>query len=202
MDMLIRGLIAGAVVGIPLGMAASVTVQNTIKYGFRKAIVTGFGSSIAYLIYACISALIVAFFGHYIVQVKTPVFITGGVLLVINGLITVIKKNKDFEVDNSSESNFMNLVIGFMVGFTRPIIILEFVCMYIYCGIEYLTFKEAEMLLTGTYIGVFAWWLLVDFVVKLISIKKELRNMGVYNRIFGVIILAVGVFIIVMERIG
>ena len=114
----------------------------------------------------------------------------------------LIVYDKDFEVDNSSESNFMNLVIGFMVGFTRPIIILEFVCMYIYCGIEYLTFREAEMLLTGTYIGVFAWWLIVDLVVKLISIKKEIRNMGAYNRIFGVIILAVGVFIIVMERIG
>ena len=77
MDMIIRGLIAGVVVGIPLGAAALVTVQNTVKYGFRKAIVTGLGSSIAYFIFACISAVIVAFFGHYIVDVKTPIFIIG-----------------------------------------------------------------------------------------------------------------------------
>ena len=201
MDMIIRGLIAGAVVGIPLGMAASVTVQNTIKYGFRKAIVTGFASSVAYFIFACISALIVALLGHYIFDVKTPIFIAGGAILIVNGLFTIFRKDKDFEVDNSSESNFMNFVIGFMVGFSRPIIILEFVCMYIYCGIEYLTFREAEWLLAGTYISVFAWWVIVGLAIKLFNRKKEIRNMNAYNRIFGAVILIVGVFIIVMEKI-
>ena len=74
--------------------------------------------------------------------------------------------------------------------------------MYIYCGLEYLSFKEAEMILTGSYVAVLAWWILIGLIIKLLSLKKEITNMDAYNRMFGFLIFAVGVFIIVMERIG
>lgn len=199
--MLFKGIIAGLVTGLPVGTAAALSVQNNKRYGFSDAMFTSLGASLPCLFYICVSVVLTAFCTGIISRFSTVLYAATGIILIIDGIIMMIKKNKDFSTDNSSESTFVNLMVGFMVGFSRPVIIFELICIYNGCGAAEITFREGIYLAEGTYIGVIAWWLAFNTVTAFLCRYRGIKSMNFYDTVSGFLTAAMGTVIILTEKI-
>ncbi len=199
--MLLKGIIAGLVIGLPVGTASSLSVQNNKRYGFSDAMLTSLGTSLPCLFYICISVVLTAFCTGIISRFSPVLYAATGIILIIDGIVMMIKKNKDFATDNSSESAFVNIMVGFMVGFSRPVIIFELICIYTGFGAAAITFREGVYLAEGTYIGIIAWWIIFNAVTAFLCRYREIKSMNFYDTVSGFLTAAMGIVIILMEKI-
>ena len=53
-ELLWKGLLIGLIFGVPAGAIGALSIQRTIERGFWTGLLTGMGSSVADLLYACI----------------------------------------------------------------------------------------------------------------------------------------------------
>lgn len=201
MEYIIRGLMVGIVIGIPLGQAAEMLVQNASKYGIKSGMAAGFGASLAYLFFATVDSLLVSFFSKYILKAEPALgYIVGGIFFVI-GLAGILKKENDYDTDNSNSSNFMNAMNGFMLGMTNKFAIVAIIYLEIFFGVRQMAFKQGVTLTLFTALGAFLWWFVIAFFAGISGKKRKIKNILLYNILSNIFVILAGMAIIVSKII-
>lgn len=199
MNYLIQGLMIGIVIGIPLEQAAEMLVQNASGHGLKSGIAAGFGASLAYFIFASASALIVSLLSKYILRAEPVLgYIFAGIFIII-GLYAILKKEDNFDTDNSNSSNFMNAMNGFMLGFTNKFAFLSIIYLYLYFGIRHMKFTEGVILAASTAAGAFVWWFVIALFANILGKIKEIKNIKIYKTLSNLFVIMVGIVIIITK---
>jgi len=208
LDILLKGIITGFILSIMIGPVFFLLLETSIRKGIRAAIAFDIGvllSDVIYIVialifYSEVSKITSGEYGHII-------SIVGGIILVIFGLVTLLKKpkedKKEAEQLNNQKKDLILLGLkGFLLNFANPGVIFYWITV-IALGAD--GKKSANNAIDeSTY-----WYILIImitfFSVDLLKIfgAKKLRPfitekvlVGL-NRLIGLIIIGTGVLLVI-----
>lgn len=192
MSYLLKGLLIGLIFGMPVGAVGTMTVQRTLKYGFRAGFITGLGSSIADCLYACVGVFGLTFISDFLLKYQRFINILGGTFVAVIGLRLLIGKEKQSAVQKQVNGGMKMFLSSFTVGITNPAVILTFLFAFSYFEIADTEIFTGILLVVGVFIGTCIWWGSLSAAVSLIKKKTENYSLCHMNKIFGTILTAFG----------
>lgn len=191
---LIRGILIGLLFGMPVGAVGTMTVQRTLKYGVKAGLVTGFGSSAADCLYACIGAFGLTVISDFLLAYQTMIHIVGGILVMVMGIRLFARKEDTSVQPGQVSSGIQMFLSSFVIGITNPAAILTFLFAFSYFGItDEGGLSGGIQLVAGVFFGTYIWWGLLSAVVSYIKKKTENRSFPYMNKVFGTILILFGI---------
>ncbi len=198
----IKGIIISIALGVPAGPVGVMTIQNTLKRGFRSGLMTGLGSAVADIFFASVGAFGVHIISDYLIEHQDAISIIGGILLLFLGIRSILKKPKALQAnqDNAlySKENVLGFTSALMISITNPATILAFLLAFSTFNVaSNLTFFEAFMLVLGVLAGAVFWWVTLAALTAKFKEKIKDKTNKLLNIVCGVImiILALAMFI-------
>ncbi|WP_430405663.1 LysE family translocator [Fluviicola sp.] len=209
LDILLKGILTGFILSIMIGPVFFLLLETSIRKGIRAAIAFDIGvflSDLIYIIialifYSEVSKITSGEYGHII-------SIVGGIILVIFGLVTLLKKPKEDkkEAEKQLNNQTKDLILlglkGFLLNFANPGVIFYWITV-IALGAD--GKKSANTAIDeSTY-----WYILIIMVtffsldlLKIMGAKKlrpfitENVLVGL-NRLIGLIIIGTGILLVI-----
>ena len=202
---LARGLIIGIVFGVPAGAVGILSVQRVLSQGAAAGLVTGMGSSVADVFYACIGVFGITIISDFLLKHQHIICMLGCMMVILLGIQCFKKKKvekpaavtRERQGEGHQPGTIRYLISCFLSSFaiaiTNPAAILSFMVvfsMFRIGGNE--SIGEDIQLVLGIFCGTCFWWLLIAVVVS--RIRDRVTD-GFYlklNRIFGILMVLFG----------
>lgn len=197
-EIIIKGIIIGLFVSVPLGPIGMLCVQRTLNRGRRYGIATGLGATTSDLIYTIIALFFIGFVVDFLEDKRLIIQITGSIIVIIFGIfINRSNPSKQPLPDQRKHETLMNdYFSSFILTLSNPLIL--FVLIALFARFEFLD-KNTKLFfdvvgLLSILGGALLWWTVLTFLVSRFSNKLSYRGLKMMNRIIGVIIITIGLF--------
>ncbi len=189
LELLLKGLIIGCAVSIPLGPIGVLIVQRTVNKNRTSGFFSGIGVATSDTIYAIISGFSLTFITSFIKQHQLSFQIFGAIILLILGTHIFLKNPvKDLRNYRKKGSTYLqDMVSTFLVTFPNPLVIFIFLAVFASSGVVLNIDKpyQALFLLLGIFLGATSWWFTLTGIVSLFKHKFNLRILWWFNKIAG-----------------
>lgn len=172
---LIKGMVIGLVFGVPAGAIGALTIQRALTHGFMAGLVTGLGSSVADMLYACIGVFGLTVVSDIIATYQSVISLVGGIFIIILGI--VIFRKIAVNRHNAERKRHLQMFWGssFIIAITNPATIISFFIAFATFGIaEKTTFIQGVQLIIGILVGTFCWWCGVAGIVSVF--RRRITN--------------------------
>jgi len=197
-EIIIKGIIIGLFVSVPLGPIGMLCVQRTLNRGRRYGIATGLGATTSDLIYTIVALFFIGFVVDFLEDKKLMIQITGSIIVIIFGVfINRSNPSRQPMPDQRKHETLMNdFFSSFILTLSNPLIL--FVLIALFARFEFLdnntTFFLNVIGLLSILGGAFLWWSVLTFLVSKFRNKLSYRGLKMMNRIIGIIIIVIGSF--------
>lgn len=190
MMFLLKGILIGLIIGVPIGAVGALCLQRSLLYGAKSGLVSGLGSSAADCLYAAMGAFGITLISDFLTKHRTIIYFIGGVLILAMGVSSLLKKR----VCNAVAGDRMSYPAMFMsslgVGITNPAAIITFLIAFSYFGIDG---KQGALngaaLVFGVFLGTLGWWIALATIAEVIKKKHDEKGFERVNRVFGIIMI-------------
>ena len=205
-EIIIKGIIIGLFVSVPLGPIGMLCVQRTLNRGRRYGIATGLGATTSDLIYTIIALFFIGFVVDFLEDKKLIIQITGSIIVIIFGIfINRSNPSRQPMPDQRKHETLMNdFFSSFILTLSNPLIL--FVLIALFARFEFLdnntTFFLNVIGLLSILGGAFLWWSVLTFLVSKFRNKLSYRGLKMMNRIIGIIIIVISSFCILYNVIN
>lgn len=204
---LIKGLIIGIVFGVPAGVVGVLSIQRVLSQGAWAGLVTGLGSSVADVFYACVGVFGITVISDFLLRHQRVICMAGCLMVIVLGIRSLRKSETVYRSSGSlTESNRVeqwkggNMVScflsSFVIAITNPATILSFMLvfsMFQIGGTE--SMGENVQLVFGIFCGTCVWWLAIAAGVGLLRYRVTDKFYRKLNQIFGVLMVLLGIVI-------
>ena len=204
----IKGFILGLVAGVPLGPASATVAESAIRRGLKTAIAVGFGGALVDFTY---SSAVAAGYGIFLSNhpdVSELLQGIGGVVLIVFGLFTLLKKHDNHTtskplhlVQESKRTIFQAILTGIGVSVMNPSLLVSWVVL---AGTVLLGLTPFEGFIAGTgvFIGVFLWFLIVALLSHYSHKRWGGEKAGFIPRFVGFVLILYGISLLVKIAMG
>lgn len=208
---LLQGIAIGILFGLPAGAVGAMTAQRTWMYGAKAGLLTGLGSSAADCFYACVGAFGLTFISDFLLHYQTVIHRAGGCLILLMGVRMLAGKSREVQTKDkqmekqSGRGKEEHITPGlffssFAIGITNPAAIVTFLFAFSWFGITgNLSPGEGSSLTAGVFIGTYFWWGTLTGLILWMKRKMKKRKMISINRIFGVVLSAFGIVVLISD---
>lgn len=198
----LKGMLVSLAFGIPAGPIGVLTIQKTVKYGFKAGLITGLGSVIADIFYAGIGVFGVHLIQDFMLRHQRILSLCGALIILGLGIWIVMTRTRPPKTVSSTGSAAAGFLSSMAIGLSNPATILAFFVAFSTFGVaEGLGLAGSLTLLAGVVAGAVLWWtLLAAAVVKWKSrmTEKFYQNLklccGIGLLLFGVGIIIKAIF--------
>lgn len=193
LDLLLRGVLAGLAIAIPVGPVNILCISRTIAGGRRAGIVSGLGAATADTLYGAIAGFSITFIINFLVREKFWIRLVGGALLIAIGLVYWFKKPQSLD-EEAKESGHSAYVTTLLLTLTNPTTILSYLA--VLAGLrlgEPRPWTLTLFLVLGIFVGSMLWWIVLAMVAGHFRRRFTDQAVAVMNRIGAVAIAAFGV---------
>jgi threonine/homoserine/homoserine lactone efflux protein len=128
-ELIFKAVVTGLILSMMVGPAFFLLLETSIKKGIRTALFFDFGILTSDLIYISIAYVFYAEVAKIMEGHNELLKIIGGLLFIVFGVISIIKKpsvKNQEEIDNSSQSNkdnWLQFLKGLMLNMANPMVI-------------------------------------------------------------------------------
>ncbi|MBK7709544.1 MAG: LysE family transporter [Bacteroidales bacterium] len=199
-EILLKGILLGLAVSMPLGPIGIILINRTIKRGFLSGFFSGLGLGTADTLLAVLSALGFTVIIGFIQEERFIITIISGVIVIGVG-IKVLFSNpvKDFrDRDRSEKSLWRDYYSVFVLSISNPYTILIFVAFF--SGIHINGRVKPELvpffLIPGVFLGAMSWWFSLSYFLSRFKKKIRLRAIVRINRVGGIVIILIGILLL------
>jgi threonine/homoserine/homoserine lactone efflux protein len=197
LDTVIKGIIIGLFVSVPMGPIGMLIVQRTLNRGRKYGIATGLGATLSDLIYTVLSLFFIGFVADFIEDNKTILQIAGSIVVILFGMF--IYKNKPQHQQLPKQQNSGNIVTDFfsslILTLSNPFIL--FVLLALFARFDFLaentTLYHNIIGMLSILAGALSWWLVLTFLINKFRTKLSYRSIHLINQIIGLVIMLIGV---------
>lgn len=198
---LLRGILVGIAVSIPLGPIGVMIVQRTLTRGNWAGFFSGVGAAISDLVYALIAgygfSLIITFIDSHRLSLQ----VGGGAVLMAFGVYTFLQNPiKQIRAPRKSNINYWQDVVStFALTITNPLAVFTFLIIFT----SFDVFVEAQeknliyVVLIGVFLGALLWWMHLTLLVGLFRRYINIRRLWWINKISGVTIAVIALGIVI-----
>lgn len=198
MDVL-KAIVVGVAASAPVGPIAILVIQRTLCKGFRPGFVTSLGSTVVDTVYAIIAIFALAFVQDFIEGNSVPIFIVGGVIIIVLGLSMALanpfRKMKEEDDENSGgDVSTRDFLSACVMGFSNPGAIAVMFALMAFFGIA--ENKPGDWsffpVILGIAGGSAGYWLVVTWLLDKFRRQFNMRTVIWINRITGAIVIILG----------
>jgi threonine/homoserine/homoserine lactone efflux protein len=201
LEILLKGIILGLSVSMPLGPIGIILVNRTIKRGILSGLFSGMGLATADTILSIIAGLGFTFVITLFQDEKFIVSLIAGLVIIGVG-IKVFTSNpvKDFRKKEKGNKSLLRDYFSILIlALSNPFTIFIFVAFF--SGITVNTEVKPQLvpflLVPGVFIGTLTWWFCLTFIVSRFKKNIRLRSIVKVNQIAGIAIMIIGVVVLV-----
>lgn len=195
-EIIIKGIIIGLFVSIPLGPIGMLCIQRTLNRGRKYGIATGLGATTSDLIYTMITLFFLSFVIDLIEQQRFIIELGGSLILIVFGAFIYNSNPSTQPKPNEpvKHSIFGDYISSFGLTFSNPLVL--FVLMALFARFDFIS-NETTLFLSITgiisiLIGAFLWWGTLTFLVSKFRNKLNMRGLKILNRLTGIVIILIG----------
>jgi threonine/homoserine/homoserine lactone efflux protein len=207
LDLIVKGLLIGIVASAPMGPVGVLCIQRTLNKGRWFGFVTGIGAAFSDIIYALITGFGMSFVVDFI-EDKDNMFylqLIGSIMLFLFGLYT-FRSNPTKSIRPTSPKKgtlVHNMVTGFFVTFSNPLIIFLFVALF-----ARFTFVVPDHLFQQSIgylsiaLGALLWWFVLTYFIDKVRSKFNVKGIWILNRIIGSAVIIAAIIGIIITLTG
>ena len=189
-SMLLKGLVIGIFVSIPVGPIGLLCMQRTLNRGRAHGFATALGATSSDLIYAIIAVFSMSFIIDFIEEHHFILQIAGSIIVFLFGLYTYLSNPvKKLTKFNLEKKNYIqDFFTSFGLTITNPLVIFLFIALIArFSFVEDTTFWQNIAGICFILLGAFFWWILLVSSVNLFRNRFNPRRLYVVNQSTGII---------------
>ena len=202
LNILVKGIIIGALASAPMGPVGILCVQRTLNKGRWYGFVTGIGASVSDIIYAMITGFGMSFVMDLITEPQTLFYLKvfGSLLLMGFGIYCWrTDPTKKMHISGNKKGSIIhNGVTAFLVTFSNPLIVFLFMALF-----AQFTFvipdHPFEMFLgyLSVVAGALIWWYGLTWLIDKIREKFDNEGILIINKVIGSIVIVLSIVILI-----
>jgi threonine/homoserine/homoserine lactone efflux protein len=192
---LLKGIVVGIVIAVPVGPVGVLCVRRTIFEGKLAGFISGLGAATGDAMFGLLAAFGLTFISDLLIGYQQWLRIAGGCYLIyVGGSAMLTRPEMKPRTDRDAEGLLRDYLSTFALTLTNPITILVFLGVFSAIGLsgEEATLDRAAILVLGVWLGSLLWWLAVSFGFGRLFRSFEPRYLGWINRGSGTILLVSG----------
>jgi len=195
---LLKGLIIGFAMAIPIGSAGVMCIQKTLAERHSRGLIVGLGAATADSIYGSIAAFGLTMVSNVIASEQFWLRLGGGGFLLFFGIRIFFLKLKDSIFPFFAKGLWGLYASAFLLGLANPVIVIAFIAVFAAFGLGHiLTVPSTCLLILGVFTGECLWFLTLGYVAIFFRKKLNSRRLRLINRISGMVIIASGIAVLV-----
>ena len=201
-ELLVRGLLAGLFIAVPVGPVNVLCISRTLSKGLRSGLVSGFGAATADMLYGGIAGFSITFVIQFVFREEFWIRLIGGTLLILIGVSYYFKTPHSLSAHKQEDSERSDYVSTLLLTMTNPTTVLSFLAILATLGM-----KEDQaswltlLLVAGIFCGSMLWWIILAIIVDRVRDRIDDWAMLWMNRIAGLAIGGFGVVTFVLSRV-
>lgn len=205
---LIRGFVIGIVFGVPAGVVGVLSIQRVLAQGALAGFMTGIGSSVADVLYACVGVFGITIISDFLLKHQSMICMAGCLLVIAIGIRTFRKKGEKKQLAQQVSDGLGGcqtaqprpmiscFFSSFAIAITNPATILSFMVVFSMFRISgHESVGENIQLVFGIFCGTCVWWLAIAVIVSLLRNRMTDNLYMKLNRIFGTLMILFGMVI-------
>jgi threonine/homoserine/homoserine lactone efflux protein len=198
--LLIKGLIIGVLVSVPIGPLGLLCIQRTLSKGRTSGFLSGMGIATADTIFALFSGLGLSFIVNFLREQQLYFQILGGIIIIFLGIkIFFANPIKQLRLRRKKQKKFLEDFFSVLfLALSNPIAALTIVSLF--AGLNLIggpqNFTDTIAVVGGIFLGASFWWFFLSSFVNTFSDKLRLRKLFWLNKITGSAIFLIGLFAI------
>lgn len=190
---IIKGLILGLMVSIPLGPVGVIVIQRTLNKGWASGFISGMGASVADLLYAIFAATGFSLIVNLMTTQEFYLKIVTFIIITIIGLVLANKSVRKLKKDQKASPNFItDFLSTFFLTFSNPFAFGVFLALFAGLADSEDTLNTVLLMLVGILLGSVLWWMILTITVNVFRKSFRFRNLYWINHITGIIIFLFG----------
>jgi threonine/homoserine/homoserine lactone efflux protein len=164
LELLIRGVLAGLAISIPVGPVNIFCIQRTLLKGRLTGIIAGVGAAAADTIYGSIAGFSISIIIGFLERQLFWIRLVGGAVLIGIGVLYYFKKPKSLAEERAEkDSPHSDFAAAFFLTLTNPTTVLSFLAVLAGLHLEesrpwYLTL----FIVLGIFAGAMLWWIVLS----------------------------------------
>jgi threonine/homoserine/homoserine lactone efflux protein len=205
-EILLKGIVLGIAISMPLGPIGIILVNRTIKRGFFSGFFSGLGIALADTLLAALGGIGFNVIVSFIKEQRFIISIVAGIIIIGVGLKVLLSNPvKDFRNrEKANRSFWRDFYSLFVLTISNPYTIFIFVAFF--SGIHINGTINPGLvpffLIPGILIGAVAWWFMLSYFISRYKKKIRLRKIVKLNKVAGMAIVALGAIILLSVFAG
>jgi len=199
-EILLKGIILGLMVSMPLGPIGIILINRTIKRGMLSGFFSGLGLASADTLLAALSALGFTFIISFINKERFIISLISGLIIIGIGL-KIFLSNPVKDLRNREKINkslWRDYYSVFVLSISNPYTIFIFVAFF--SGVHINGDIKPELvpffLIPGVLIGTISWWFFLSYFVSRFKKNIRLRFIVKANKVAGIVVMVIGVIVL------
>lgn len=193
---LIKGILIGLAVSIPVGPMGLLCVQRTLNHGRYSGFFSGLGAATADTIFALVAGMGITFVISFIQEEESLFHLIGGLFIVFFGFrmfnSNPLKMLRTLQTPrNKLVEDFFSVLIFTL---SNPLAIFLFVAVFgaMKITVDTSDYLQVIYLFSGVFLGASLWWFFLSTMVHNLRDRLRLKRIVWINRITGGVLLALG----------
>lgn len=205
--LIIKGILIGLLVSIPLGPIGVLVIQRTVNKSRLAGLLSGMGAALSDTLYAIVAGFSLTFIIDFI-RIHELFFQSLGAVVVLILGISIFFKNPVSDLRRNrlrGNTHFQDIISSFLVTVSNPLTVFVFLAVFASSGVAVSLEKpfHSFFVILGISLGAFLWWFTLSGIVSLFRHKINLRVLWWINKTAGaLIILFVIVTVIIAVQKG
>jgi threonine/homoserine/homoserine lactone efflux protein len=161
LDLLLRGVLAGLAIAIPVGPVNVLCISRTIACGRKAGIVSGLGAAVADTLYGAIAAFSISFIIEFLLKELFWIRVAGGALLIAIGAIYWFRKPRPL-CEAQKDPAGSAFATTLLLTLTNPTTVLSYLA--VLAGLrlgEERPWPLTMLLVFGIFCGSMLWWIVL-----------------------------------------
>ncbi len=173
------------------GPSLALIIRNSISYNRMSGIIASVAHGLGICVYATVTVIVLEFILRNSETIFFVIQICGSLFLVILGLIFILKKNNEKQIE-TSQIHSSSFAQGFIIAIINPKILIWFTAIYSqFIDINATFLNKTILVLTPSIIDT-VWYSLVAILVTGYGLKEILnKNKFVIQKIIGILLIII-----------
>jgi threonine/homoserine/homoserine lactone efflux protein len=200
---LIKGIVIGVVIALPVGPVGLLCVRRTLFEGASFGLVSGLGAACADTMFGIIAGFGLTFVRDWILGYQDTLGAAGGFYLLWAGARALRPHAAMVPEPLDGEALAGTFMSSFALTIANPITIFSFTAIFAEVGIRPdATDADIAVLVGGVFVGSALWWLGIAVVMSWVRRRARAVSLGWLDRVSGTVMLIAGVALLAAAGLG
>lgn len=191
---LIKGLIVGMIVSIPVGPLGLLCVPRTLSKGRWSGLATGLGGTVSDTLYSALALFALSFINSFIDRHEPWILMGGGLIILISGLNMLISNRRPKQ--HTSQPDVRNYakgaLQGFLISVTNPGTLVVMLILFTLISADTTTPQIMLVEWGGTALGSATSWFLITWGISTFRNRITPRQLSLMTLICSIAIIIIG----------